>query len=550
MTAPDADCPPAPSALDAAPLAAADAPLAVRTNAFGGGALVRAAVAGEAPRDWWTPVPRDAGDWELHASAVRQQFEAGAWLELLAPAIQARGAAAQRLERSGGGAGVVVTTGQQPGLFGGPLYTLSKAIAARALADALEAATGIPTAPVFWAATDDADFAEASAIRVAHGGRVHALAARATAADGTPMADVPLGDDVPALLDALAAGAGSAANVEALELARGAYHARATVGGAYLELMRGVLEPLGIAVLDASHPATREGGFNLMRRALLSSAAIETALGERTQAIAGAGFAPQVADVPGRSLVFRTDEAGRKARIPTAEARALVTKVARGSLGPNVLLRPIVERQILPTVAYVAGPGEYAYFAQVSAVAQAMAVPQPLAVPRWSGTIVEPHVARALARLDVAPDALRDAGALEASLARAAIPAPVRAALDALRTAVATHGAALAAADVDALVPARAVQGTQAALAHRLDRLERRYAAAVKRGDDARLQALAVARAALWPEGAPQERTLAFLPFLARHGRALTDAMLAAARPHAEAMVARGLAGARDASSR
>ena len=94
------------------------------------------------------------------------------------PAIMPAGAAAARLERVSRQGGVVVTTGQQPGLFGGPLYTWSKAMSALALADELEARTGIPTAAVFWAATDDADFAEAAATVVARSGGVDELSVK------------------------------------------------------------------------------------------------------------------------------------------------------------------------------------------------------------------------------------------------------------------------------------------------------------------------------------------------------------------------------------
>jgi hypothetical protein len=138
---------------------------------------------------------------------VRRQFSAGAWYELLAPALDPRGSAAARLAEVAGGAGVVVTTGQQPGLFGGPLYTLSKALSALALADAVQAATGVPTAPVFWAATDDIDFVEASRTYVARGPAVDELAIVTDAPEGTPMSDVPLGPDVVALGDLLRAAA-------------------------------------------------------------------------------------------------------------------------------------------------------------------------------------------------------------------------------------------------------------------------------------------------------------------------------------------------------
>ena len=511
----------------------------ILTEPLGGSALARAALAREVPHGWYPPAPLDAPEWHLHVDAVRRQFTAGAWFELLRPAFEAHGAAAARLERSIAGAGVVVTTGQQPGLFGGPLYTLTKAVSARALADALEASTGLPVAPVFWAATDDADFEEARHTAVALDGAVRTLRLDGAPAEGTPMNAVPLGEETPALLQRLVSAAGSAVYAEALEAARETHRPGATVGDAYVRLLRVLLEPLGIAVLDASHPAVRDAGFNVLRRALLQAPAIEQALSERTTAITAAGHAPQVPDVAGRSLVFRYGADGRKARLTVAEARAAVTTSPRGSLGPNVLLRPVVERSILPTVAYVAGPGEYAYFAQVSAVATALGVPQPLAVPRWSATIVEPHVRRALDRIGMDVDDLRDPHRADAELARAAMPPSVDAALLELRTSVARATDALrsAGAGAGALVPDPVVDGAARALSHRLDRLERRYVAALKRRDDETSRALAVARSALFPGGVRQERVLNPLPLIARHGPALLEAMLDTARGHAQSLV-------------
>ena len=102
----------------------------------------------------------------------------------------------------------------------------------------------------------------------------------------------------------------------------------------------------------------------------------------------------------------------------------------------NVLLRPVVEAQLMPTVAYVAGPGEIAYFSQVSAVAKSLGVPVPLAVPRWSGMIVPADVDATLSRFGATLDELRAPHALEQRLARAALPPAAQASLTKLRTAV------------------------------------------------------------------------------------------------------------------
>jgi uncharacterized protein YllA (UPF0747 family) len=393
---------------------------------------------------------------------------------------------------------------------------------------------------VFWAATDDTDFAEASRTYVAARGTLTELAIDTETADGTPMSAVPLGPEVSRLEPALREAVGSLTYEPALRAALDAYVAGATVGGAYVALLRDLLEPLGVAVLDASHAAVREGGFQLLRRSLLVSAAVERAAQSRAAEITAAGFAPQVADVPGRSLVFQYDSHGRKARVPIDDARTLVPRVRRTELGPNVLLRPVVERFILPTVAYVAGPGEYAYFAQVSAVAEALAVPQPLAVPRWSGTVVEPHVRRALARLGATVDELADADALAARLARARLPEAATRAVADLRASIDAHLDTIAA--TPNVLSAPAVAGARAQLTHRVDRLERRLVAAEKRRADDVARDVATASCALRPRGARQERVLNAVPLLARNGPAVIDAMLAAARPHAAAIVARGAA--------
>jgi bacillithiol synthase len=250
-----------------------------------------------------------------------------------------------------------------------------------------------------------------------------------------------------------------------------------------------------------------------------------------------------VEEVAGLSLVFRADEKGRRARVPVAESRALVTRVQHGELGPNVLLRPVVERTILPTVAYVAGPGELAYFAQVSAVAAALGSSAPLAVPRWSGTVVEPHVRRALDRLGIGPDELAEPDAVEGRIARERLPADVASALEALRADVDQRVAALRRASGDApLVNDAVLDGARGALHHRVDRVERRYLAAVKRRESDAARDIALARASLFPLGKRQERALNALPLLARHGPALWDAMLQGARAHAGSLLTRGRA--------
>lgn len=510
--------------------------LRVVTERLGGSALAALAITAD-PRGaaWFAPAPSGADGWRRRANEVAARFAGRDWLAAIAPALGPPSAATARIEAVARAGGVLVTTGQQPGLAGGPLYTLHKALTAQAMAAAIERATGIPAAPLFWAATDDADIDEARRIAIAGPDGVHWLEGPALGAEGDVVWVRPLGD-VLAAVDAVVRAAGSAPEQVLVRALRESHVADATVGGAYLALLRGFLGPLGIPVLDAFHPALRTAASPHLRRALERAEAIAAALRERDRDLVAAGFEPQVREVPGRSLVFSID-GGRKERIALHEATGAARQAPADGLAANVLLRPLLESLLVPTVAYAAGPGEVAYFAQVGAVAGALGVSQPLAVPRWSGTIIEPHVARMMATRGITLPELADPHAAEALRARTLVDPTVLAAFDRIRRAV-DQELAIVAAGATREVPARSVEGTRLLLHGRADRLERRFLAAAKRTDTELVRIMTVVRGALRPGGLRQERALAWWPFVARHGEAVLAQLREATASHAARLVA------------
>ena len=511
----------------------------VITERLGGSSLTQAALEGKTPAHWYRTRPVSGNEWRDHMTNVRHRFSSSEWLAILLPALEPGGAALRRLDRVADGAGVVITSGQQAGLFGGPIYTWSKALSALAIADALEASTGIPTAPVFWAATDDADFAEASVTRMAVAGGLETLQLREQAPSGLSMRDTPLGD-VTDLVRALEHGAGSATYSAILQQVRSIYEPRATVGKAYVALLRAVLEPLGISVLDAGHPAVRTAARPLLIRALREAVPIDAALERRQREILDSGFEAQVPLVQGLSLVFANQAEGR-ARVPVKSA-VQVSADDHASLSSTVLIRPVVEQALLPTASYVAGPAEIAYFAQTAAVADALSLEKPMALPRWAGCIIEPHIERLLTRYGLAKDDLADPHLAEARMARDATPAAVTDALSGLsaqlNASVDTLRASLRKDHKKLDVSSAIAEGFQRDLERRIARLDRRIAAAAKRSEEVALRDIATMRAALYPHGKRQERVLNLIPFLARHGPSLLTGMLERAHEHAAELVA------------
>jgi uncharacterized protein YllA (UPF0747 family) len=422
------------------------------------------------------------------------------------------------------------------------VYTLSKALSALALADSLQEVTGVPVAPVFWAATDDTDFREASCTIVSVSGGAQLLRFDHPAPLGLPMAAMPLGD-VSAQLDALKRSASPAMDPAPIELLERFYTAGATVGEAYVSFLRELFAPLGIAVIDASHPATRAAANPVVTKALELASEIAEAVTARNHEIEAAGFTPQVQDVPGLSMVFSSSSGSRK-RIPI---KAATKQASSDDLGPNVLLRPVVERAILPTATYIGGPAEIAYFAQIGPIADAVGVARPAIVPRWSCTIIEPHVEKILEKLYLLPEDFRDPHEVEARVARARLPKAVIDELNATRAAVNERLDVLSEAVVEERAPvgAAVTEGLRANLLRRLDRFERRLIAAAKREHSDIMHEIGTARGSLYPLGKPQERGLNFVHLVARYGAVLTQAMLGEAREHA-----RGLTGGRQEAAR
>jgi bacillithiol biosynthesis cysteine-adding enzyme BshC len=433
---------------------------------------------------------------------------------------------------------MVVTTGQQPGLFTGPAYTIHKALSARALAAELQARWGRPVVPVFWLAGDDHDFAEANhASWEAFDGTLRQVRMpdRPSGAPLTPMYREPLAPQAQEALAQLAhdlEGAEFRADVMTW-LARH-YRAGATVAGAFSGALAELLAPLGIACFDPTHPAARRQMAPLLIRAASDALAIDAALVRRHAELGREGQDPQVVVGEGATLVMLEGSAGRDRLVATAggyvtrrggealspEQLAGVASTQPQRLSPNVLLRPVVESALLPTVAYVAGPGELRYLALTPPIYAALAVPRQRPVPRWSGLVVEPFVDRLLPKLALTIDEIRADGAgAEARLARRQFPPDALTALAKLRAAVDASYAALArvAPSVDPTL-VRAMQGLRDRSLFDAERAERKLIRAFKRRGSEEMRQFRRLETALHPAGAPQERVLTVAPWLARYG--------------------------------
>lgn len=491
--------------------------------------------------------PYDARAYRRKADAVSKRLDARARERLRAALRPLTPAASGRLDRILAGDGFVVTTGQQAGLFGGPMYTVNKALSAIRLARELERLVDRPVLAVFWIAADDHDWAEVdhTFLLDRDGYAVRLDVAADPDLPPVAMADRRLGPDVSRAVDALARLLnGTAHGAPLVEAVRAAYRPDATVAGAFEALLGKLFEGLDIALVSSAHPALRQGAAPIIARALEHSASDGAAVAEATERLTAAGYTPQVPLADDASNVFFHDDSGRdrlvrdgtvwetrrsRRRIPDGELRELVREQPE-RFSPNVLLRPVVESALLPTLAYVAGPAELSYFAQIGCLFAAHGIEPPLVFPRFRITLVEGRVRRVLEKFELAPeDFARPLHELTAELVRREMPADAVRALEGMRTAIAEGYGRLAASavEVDPTLDGWMKRQRNAALLN-LNDAERKLAAHVRKRMRIEIGQIERAASALAPFGVPQERRLGILPFVARHGTDLLREMKAA----------------------
>lgn len=437
-----------------------------------------------------------------------------------------------------------IVTGQQVGLFGGPMFAIYKALTAVKLAEEATAA-GIDAVPIFWLATYDHDLAEVNHVSFPGPDFVpHTLTTSSHDVPNAPVSNVRFGDEILPVVEEAASLLG---DCEATQLLRECYRPGETMGSAFARLFARLFAASGVIVLDASDPELHRVAEPIYRAAIERAPELAAALLARGEALERAGYFQQVKVTPSSVLVFTLQDGARTAihrrhegtedefvigseqgktpeKLSSAE---LLQRIAAApeNFSPNVLLRPVVQDYLLPTLAYTGGAAELAYFAQVGAVYEILLGRVTPIVPRFSATILEPKVQRWLRHYNLSVlDTFHGPEALRQTLASRTLPADLQAAFEHANQSVAESFASLkdALAKLDTTLVDASETGA-AKIKYQLERLrERATAAELRRSEVVARHAEALSQT-LYPQNALQERAIGALYFIARYGPELVE---------------------------
>lgn len=448
-------------------------------------------------------------------------------------------AAAERLRDS---RTVAIVTGQQAGLFGGPLFTLLKAVTAIQLAERVAREHHVQTVAVFWIDAEDHDWNEVGSCEVLdaeYQTRTVTLA-RPPGAGEVPFASVRLDAAVARAIDELAQALPVTEFTEGLlSSLRSVYAPGAGMVDAFGRWLESLLGSRGLVVYDSSDPAAKP-----LAGAIFAKEIGEPGRTSKLAARAGAelqrrGYHAQVSPHDDSLALFHLDGGRRAIRQQgdllvvgdaTRPASGLLTEAVTSpaAFSPNVLLRPIVQDSLFPTICYVAGPNELGYLGQLRDVYDHFSVPMPLMYPRASATILDSSAARFLTRYDLPFETLQpqNEAALNQLLATR-LPLAVERSLQETVSAIETRMAALIAAvpQIDPTLEG-AARSALGRMQHDLRTLHTKIIQAAKRRDDTLRRQFTRARVLAFPGGRPQERAVAFVSFLDRYGSALVDRLV------------------------
>jgi bacillithiol synthase len=314
---------------------------------------------------------------------------------------------------------IAVVSGQQVGLFTGPLYTIYKALSAVKLAECMTQ-RGIKAVPVFWMATEDHDFPEVAKAEFIN--RDCALSSVTAPPELHPEAepvgrvtlDDSLSETIQNLLNALPQ---TEFSDDLEKLLRDAYRSGRNYGEAFARVLSQLTSQYGLVLLDPLDSQLKHLAAPLYAEAARRAHKIALAIVNRSRELEAAGYHAQVAPSENSFPLFWHDDRGARHALTRTDSGKYQTKdggeeysaedLAGWALreperfSPNVTLRAVVQDFLLPTVAYYGGAAEIAYFAQTAEVYRILDRPVTPILPRASMTMVEKHTWRALDRYGI-----------------------------------------------------------------------------------------------------------------------------------------------------
>jgi bacillithiol biosynthesis cysteine-adding enzyme BshC len=437
---------------------------------------------------------------------------------------------------------VVVITGQQAGLFTGPLYTVFKALTAIKLAEHLRG-QGLNVVPMFWVASEDHDFEEVNHTRLINreGQLVTITYAGSSSKEGKPVGHIKLNEAIDANIEELIAALPESEFMPRLvEDLRDTYKAGANLADAFGAMMTRLFGKFGVVMINPLDDRLKAVAGEIYARAMSNAPEFASRLLNASAQLEASGYHAQVYANAEAAPLFMLDE-GRRTAMTRRDDGRFYLKGSEKSFGsaelldtirrcpscfsPNVTLRPIVQDFLLPTLAYIGGPAEIAYFAQLRPNYGLLNRVDPVTLPRASFTLIEKRHAKTMSKYGLRfTDLFAGFDEVMKTVVEGSIDQTTATAFDetekVFNDKLDELNASLTAVDPTL---ADALKGGREKILYQLHNLRSRFIHNRGKRDETSKQQIERLFAALYPNKNMQERELNIFYFIARYGYELID---------------------------
>lgn len=442
-----------------------------------------------------------------------------------------------RLEQSDA---LVIVTGQQLCVYGGPLYTVFKTLSTIHLAKHYEELLDRPVIPVFWLADEDHDYSEVKEVTVIGRKDPETIALPDKTGTLPPVAELIYSEDLETFKKEVSEVLYETDFSDELwSLLDTTFEPGKRLDYAFGEFITRLFSKHGLVLAGSNHPAVKSHTKACMQTAIREADELREALEQQSEKLKQ-DYHQQVT-LYDSNLFFLDSKAGRvkisrngdgwkteSGKEWTTDELLEDIEKDPDAFSPNVFLRPVMQDFFLPTLGYVAGPGETAYYAQMKHFYHAFDMSMPVIFPRMSGTLVEPAIDRILQELPFEfheyHHRIED---LESDFVDRTEQVDIEAIFKNWKQSVQQISEEMTETivEVDSTLEGAAGKATSVYMGE-LDKLKGKVYRSVKQQEKTQLNRIQKIKAQLFPGGGLQERGIASIYFMNKYGVDIWDQLL------------------------
>lgn len=444
------------------------------------------------------------------------------------------------LQALAGEEAVTITTGQQLGFYGGPLFAVYKILSTIYLSDKLTRDTGRKVIPVFWLADEDHDYEEIAEVLLPRNKKMERIRHAGSGNIGHAAGHIILGESfrdfrrkVHEMLPQ------TDFKNELFDLLDSCYEPGKSIRTAFAQLVSSLFSHHGLIVAGSNHAGIKRHVSACIRQAISDRAEIQRLLEEQSGKIAK-DYHQQVTITD--SLLFWHDPKEGRVRLDCQDGiweRAPGIRFSTSGLvnlaeenpaafSPNVFLRPVIQDTLLPNIAYVGGPAEVAYHAQMKPLYGHFGMNAPFLACRLTATLMEPSVGRYLKDLPFEfPDYAMRREDLESQYVRSLEDASVENRFSEWKSRVDQLTEEML-QKLDIRDPGLLKAASAATKEHckSIERLENKWKKSIKQKEEVQIKRIGRIKDSLFPMDMLQERAVSFIYYMNKYGTGIWTEML------------------------